>query len=147
MENVMFHLIEKLTMPLYKEIEPDELREGDIISLSQADAAITEIDDDQIAVTLEDGSEINIEWVPQYVARRIPDNLEYWIFLSLSSGDPITCYMLEKQCWKCKQYGYAVVLETGNCLVTDGPSIFRYGAVRRQLREFFAGRSDIRKRF
>ena len=85
--------------------------------------------------------------MPQYVARRIPDNLEYWIFLSLSSGEPITCYALEKQCWKCKQYGHAVALETGNCLITDGPSIFRYGGIRRQLREFFARRPDVRKRF
>src|SRR6266566_28587 len=143
----MFDLIEKFTTAFNKELQPEQLREGDLISLSQADAVITEIDDDQIAVTLEDGSEINIEWVPQYVARRIPDNLEYWIFLSLSSGEPITCYALEKQCWKCEQYGHAVALETGNCLITDGPSIFRYGGIRRQLREFFALRPDIRKRF
>ena len=143
----MFDLIEKITTALNRELGPDELREGDIISLTQSDAIITEIDDDQISVALEDGGETSVERAPQYVARRIPDSLEYWIFLSLSRGDPITCYALEKQCWKCKQYGYAIALETGNCLVTDGPSVFRYGGVRRQLREFFAGRPDVRKRF
>jgi hypothetical protein len=90
---------------------------------------------------------MNIDWAPQFVARRIPDNLEYWIFLSLSNGEPITCYLLRKQCWKCKQYGFAVVLETGSCLITDGPSVFRYGGFRRQLRDFFATRPEVRARF
>jgi len=80
----MFRLIEKLTMPRTRRLSPTNCVRVISSASPKPMQFITEINDDQISVTLEDGSEINIEWVPQYVARRIPDSLEYWIFLSLS---------------------------------------------------------------
>ncbi|HZS45967.1 MAG TPA: hypothetical protein VFC63_12760 [Blastocatellia bacterium] len=143
----LMKLFEAITDPFNREVQPNELRAGDIIALPHENVIISDIEDDQITVTFENGSESGIEWKPQMVVRRIPDNLDYWIFISLTRGDSINCYALEKHCWKCKQFGYVMALETGNCLITDGPDIFRYPGVRRQLREFFAERPDVRTRF
>jgi|SRR5581483_5400150 len=143
----MFRLIEKLTLPFHKELAPEEIQAGDIVKLEQFDVIITEVENDGFFVSLEDGSETTLEWKPRFVSRRIPDELEYWIFLALSRGDPIVCYAIEKQCWKCKGFGFAVALETGGHLITEGESVFRYGGIRRQLREFFADRPDVRARF
>ena len=143
----MFETITAVTTPFAQQLPHRSLRCGDLIKASGMECVVAEIYGDGISVRLPDGSECGLEPEAQFVVRRVPDHLEEWVFLSLLDGEPIRCDALENRCWKCGFVGRAVALRVGTYLVTDGRSVFRYPGVRRQLREFFAARPDVRAKF
>jgi hypothetical protein len=146
---MLFSLIEKISLLYEKEVAFDELNCGDLIILPETKqkAVIVELTDEWGDVITEKSTEASFGNAPQHVIRKIPIALEDWLIWALRDDIPIRGFLMRSRCWKCQEFGWAFFLVTEQMLVTDGESVFKYPGVRRQLREFFAMRLDVRADF